>query len=144
VARLNFQHLKSATGKHVAYHDTSGAEIAVMEVNSYGDCAITSTSSDCSYNYPLYLASYEYINAQTPYFLIGNSDSSASSDLDLDPYDGAIALNRSGIEQTTADEELVLYSTHGSDLTGGVALEGAYRVSPVHGTYCTLHCNACP
>jgi hypothetical protein len=127
VARLNFQHLKGVTSKHIAYHDTSGDEIAVMEVNSYGDCAITPTSSDCSYNYPLYLASYEYIKAQTPYFLIGDGDSQYSDDLDLDPYNGAIALNRSGIVQTEADEELVLYSTHGSDFNGGVALEGAYR-----------------
>lgn len=142
VARMNLQQLKNSTSSHIAYHNTLNEEVAVMEVNSYGDCAIspngdgTSTSS-CDYDYPLHLASNGWVKVQSPYLLIGNSDPQFSSDLSLDPYNGALLLNSSGIEQTTADEELVLYSTHGSALNGGVALEGAYRVRMLN-TYCVL------
>jgi hypothetical protein len=99
--------------------------MAVMEINTYSN---STSSASNSYNYPLYIASYEHIKLQTPYILIGESDPADSPDIQMDPYNGALKLNRTGIQQTTVDEELVLYSTHGSDLTAGVALEGAYRL----------------
>jgi len=126
VAALNIQQLTLATSTHVGYTNTSQLPMAVMEINTYSN---STSSASNSYNYPLYIASYEHIKLQTPYILIGESDPADSPDIQMDPYNGALKLNRTGIQQTTVDEELVLYSTHGSDLTAGVALEGAYRLT---------------